>query len=427
MLLARILDPPDPWGRPASGNPKGSRLRGPEIVLDLSRLLSRALHPTPTGIDRVEMAYARTLQRLIPGQLQFGAVHPTGLYGRLSQRCVGEFLDRTEERWESIGGAEAPATARRLALQHGWSLRPHAVPPATGPRVVLQVSPHHLQHPRVVAGKLRREQARFVCMVHDIIPISHPEYARPGGADRHRRRLRTIDAFADGILANSHATLETLLARTDAISRQRPMRVAHFGVDIHPPTAHPAPVDDRPYFVCVATIEPRKNHLLLLNLWRSIVDLLGASQAPRLLLIGRRGWENENVIDMLDRCPGLREVVRELPRLSDALMRDLLGNARAMVLPSFAEGFDMPVAEALAAGVPVLASDIPAHREAGGQVPDYIDPIDGAGWRAAILDYSASASVRRAAQLERLARWRPTSWETHVRAALSIAEEVVAC
>lgn len=427
MLLVRTLDPPTPLRSPASSSPKGQWLSGPEIVLDLSRLLSRALHPTPTGIDRVEMAYARTLKRLIPGQLHFGAVHPTGLYGRLTERCVEEFLDRTEERWESVGGSESPAAARRLALQHCWSLRPHEVPPATGSRIFLQVSPHHLQHPWLVANKLRREGARFICMVHDIIPISHPEYARPSGPDRHTRRLRTIDRFADGILTNSNATLETLLGRTSAISRQRPMRVAHLGVDVRPSAARPQAVIDRPYFVCVATIEPRKNHLLLLNLWRSLVDLLGTNQTPRLLLVGRRGWENENVIDMLDRCPGLRDVVQELPRLPDAGLRDLLSNARAVLLPSFAEGFDMPVAEALAAGVPVLASDIPAHREVGGQVPDYIDPIDGASWRAAVLDYSAPASIRRTAQLERLARWRPISWETHVQAALSVAEEVLAC
>ena len=54
--------------------------------------------------------------------------------------------------------------------------------------------------------------------------------------------------------------------------------------------------------------------------------------------------------------------------------------ARAVLLPSFAEGFGMPVAEALAAGVPVIASDIAALREVGGDVPEYLDPIDGLGW-----------------------------------------------
>ncbi len=427
MFLARTVASPEPVDWPMPGSPFGQWQGGSEIVLDLSRLLSRSLHPTPTGIDRVEMAYARTLKRLIPNRLRFGAVHPTGLYGRLAPGAVEEFLDCTERRWESIGGSESPAEARGHAVKHCWSLRPHAIAPATGTRVLLQVSPHHLQHPRIVAGKLRRERARFVCMVHDIIPISHPEYARPSGPDRHWRRLQTIDTFADGILTNSNATLEMLLARPGAITRERPMRVAHFGVDARSSSIRPTGVMDRPYFVCVATIEPRKNHLLLLHLWRSMVEFLGPNQTPKLLLIGRRGWENENVIDILDRCPGLRDVVEERPRLPDADLRPLMRDARAVLLPSFAEGFDMPITEALAAGVPVIASDIPAHREVGGDVPDYIDPIDGSGWRSAVLDYCAPASVRRAAQLKRLARWRPISWESHLQAALSVAEEVLAC
>ena len=74
-----------------------------EIVLDLSRLLSRVLHPTPTGVDRVEMAYARGLAEAMPDRLHFAAVHPSGFYGRLPRRAVARFLDLTEERWEHRG------------------------------------------------------------------------------------------------------------------------------------------------------------------------------------------------------------------------------------------------------------------------------------------------------------------------------------
>nr|WP_256731274.1 glycosyltransferase family 1 protein [Sphingomonas sp. dw_22] len=392
----------------------------------MSRLLSRALHPSPTGIDRVEMAYARALARMIPGRLHYAAVHPTGIYGRLPLPHVEAFLDRTEERWEIFGDAEPIGRSRLTALSHCWSLRPRPVPPTNAARVVLQVSPHHLQHPAVVAGKLRRERAQFVCMVHDIIPISHPEYARPNGPERHSRRLRTIENYADGILTNSHATLESLLGRADMEFRPRPARVAHFGVDarLSQPPSQGWP--DGNYFVCLSTIEPRKNHLLLLHIWRSMVDALGTVGTPVLYLVGRRGWENENIVDLLERCPGLQGCVRELPRLPDNRLRQLLAGARALLMPSFAEGFGMPVAEALAAGVPVIASDIPAHREAGGTVPDYFDPIDAVGWRQAILDYCAPASRRRAAQKMRLAGWRPKTWEAHVQSALSFVEEVAA-
>jgi glycosyltransferase involved in cell wall biosynthesis len=94
-------------------------------------------------------------------------------------------------------------------------------------------------------------------------------------------------------------------------------------------------------------------------------------------------------------------------------MACLLRDARALLMPSFAEGYGLPLAETLALGVPALCSDIPALREVGGDVPEFIDPIDGLSWRGAILDYAANISPRRDAQLKRLESWKPTSWETH--------------
>ena len=116
---------------------------------------------------------------------------------------------------------------------------------------------------------------------------------------------------------------------------------------------------------------------------------------------------------MLDRCPALRGVVVEHNVLSDTEMVRLLQAARALLLPSFAEGFGFPVIEGLALGVPALCSDIPALRETGGAVPEYLDPLDGPGWRGAILDYAAAASPRREAQLQRLVGWQPARWEDH--------------
>jgi glycosyltransferase involved in cell wall biosynthesis len=131
------------------------------------------------------------------------------------------------------------------------------------------------------------------------------------------------------------------------------------------------------------------------------------------VLVGQRGWETENVVDMLERCPALRGAVVEHNALPDAEMVRLLKGACALLLPSFAEGFGFPLIEGLQLGVPALCSDIPALRETGGQVPEFLDPLDGPGWRSAVLDYAAPGSPRRAAQLARLARWQPPRWDDH--------------
>ena len=398
--------------------------RQPRIVFDLSRLLSRAYHTTPTGIDRVEFAYAMELLRRVPDRLRFSAVHPAGgYYGRLDPAAVRQFLAFTQARWQTRDIATA-ADVRAQAIRHLFSLRPRAVPFAEGPRIYLQASPHHLEDESLVGRILETERAGFVTLVHDVIPLTHPEFARPNGAAEHARRMRTVDLYADGIIGNSQATLDAIAPHLSA-SRRRVARVAHLGVEWGDVPVRRGEGDgvERPYFLCVATIEPRKNHLLLLNVWRRLVEQLG-DKAPRLVLVGRRGWENENVIDVLERSTVLVGHVEEAADVSDRQLDALFAGARAVLIPSFAEGYGMPVAEALAAGVPVLSSDLEALREVGGDVPEYLDPIDGLGWLTAILDYAAPDSPRRAAQLDRMLGWSPMGWTDHMDIVLDVIDSV---
>lgn len=413
---------------PADAAPSPPLPAGVEIILDLSRLLSRTLHAMPTGIDRVELVYARQLLALIPDQLRFAAVNPFGFYGRLPHDAVLSFLDETEARWAN------PAATGRHALKIDAArtlarLAPRRVPkPAPGVRrYYVQASPHHLHQPERVRAKLRAEQARFICLVHDLIPIEFPEYARPNGAATHRRRVETMAECADGLIANSQATADSMARFLTGRPSEReslPIRVAHLGCDPLPEAGDMPFPADRPYFVVLSTIEPRKNHLLLLHVWRRMAETLGPERTPRLAIVGRRGWENENVLDMLERCEAIRGHVHELAGLSDRGVSALLRNASALLLPSFAEGFGMPVTEALMVGTPVICSDLPALREAGGNVPEFIDPLDGPGWTHAILDYAMAGSARRDRQIERLRDWTPPGWRAHIATVLDLVREL---
>lgn len=391
----------------------------PEIVLDLSRLVSRVRHPTPTGVDRVEMAYARELLRSIPDRLSFAALHPLLGYGRIPAAAACAFLDDVERRWlgETGNRREPREIAAVLRLT-----RPRSVPPRRGARVLVQPSPHHLHREKLVRRILAREDARFLVLLHDLIPIEFPEYARPGGRDLHLRRVGTVARHAAAVIANSAATAGSFAPYLASAGRDVPVEVALLGTERF---ARPGtPAAEPPYFVCLGTIEPRKNHLLLLHLWRTMAETRGGDAVPRLKVIGRRGWENEQVVDLLERCPALRDCVEELHNLPDAEVSRLVAGARALLLPSFAEGFGMPVPEALALGTPVVCSDLPALREAGGAVPLYLDPLDGPAWRRAIEALADPAGAERQAQLERLRHWTPPTWEQHLRAVLALADRI---
>lgn len=396
-----------------------------EVILDISRLLSRSFHAAPTGIDRVEFTYARELLERMPERLAFAAVHPAGgYYGRLKDAAVRQFLAFTAARWRNTEQADE-RESRAAVIRHLIALRPRPVPVAQGPRIYLQVSPHHLDDAGQVGAILRAEGARFVTLVHDVIPLTHPEFARPQGAQEHLKRVRTIDRYADGIIGNSQATIDALAPHLKRGLKGRVICVAHFGADAPDMVVegrHAVP--DRPYFVYISTIEPRKNHLLLLNIWRRLVERLGGD-APMLVLIGRRGWENENVVDMLERAEILRGHVIEAGSVPDNQMNALVAGARAMLMPSFEEGYGMPVIETLSAGVPVICSDIAAHREVGGDAPDYLDPLDGLGWLRAIEAYARPHSPERETQLARIAGWRPPAWETYFDTVTGMLQEMM--
>lgn len=391
-----------------------------DVILDLSRLISRVRHHTPSGVDRVEMAYARGLDARFGDRLQFAAVHPFGLYGRLPRSRALRFLDALERRWESEEGQRGRRSHLDV-LPSLIGLLPRRGEPGGG--VYVQASPHHLTRPALVRRILARERARFLCLVHDLIPIEYPEYARPNGARLHRTRIETVVALADGVIVNSAATGASLRPWLLEAGRDVPVHVALLGTETVAPRFASLDETQRPYFLCIGTIEPRKNHLLLLNLWRQMAGTQAPESIPRLVIVGRRGWENEQIVDMLERCPALRGHVEELNGCSDARMHDLLHDARALLLPSFAEGYGMPVAEALSVGTPVLCSDLPALREAGGSVPEFLDPLDGPAWKALILDYVA-AGPRRAAQMARMAEWHAPSWEQHIRIVCRAIEDL---
>lgn len=406
---------------PASARHRTTGDQPSPVILDLSRLLSRVRHHTPSGVDRVEMAYARGLLERLGERLQFAAVHPFGPYGRLPRNNALRFLDAMEQRWTTEDGtierrSLAEVLPSLLGLLPNRSLR-------GGGGVYVQASPHHLTKPALVRRILDREDARFLCLVHDLIPIEYPEYARPNGAAQHRRRIETVTTLADGIIANSCATERSLRPWLSKAGRDTDIRVALLGTHDIPDAPIPDGVPEEPYFVCIGTIEPRKNHLLLLNLWRHMAETLPRDAIPRLIIVGRRGWENEQVVDMLERCVALQGHVEELNGCSDRRMHRLLCGARALLLPSFAEGYGMPVAEALSVGTPVLCSDLPALREAGGCVPDFLDPLDGPSWKTHILDYFG-AGPRHTAQMRRFAEWQRPGWGRHIEIVCEAIEDL---
>ncbi len=394
------------------------------LLLDISRLIWRARRKGPTGIDRVELAYAQHFIATDSQRPAFAVLHLLGFVFAIGPAAARAFILELSARWQGNAPPTRWANLRAILriyshlLRGPWVVGPwlrHKLRDSPGKPVFLVVSHHHVSRDHTI-GRIRCVLGvKTVCFLHDLIPIDYPEYFKPGWEQRYHQLAGNVGRLFDAVIANSQETARSLRSCLDDgqdNAAARLIRVAAPGVR----TFQKDPVDsleqrDRPYFVVLGTIEPRKNHLLLLNLWTRLPALL--AEPPRLLVIGHRGWENEQVVDMLERSRRLRGLVEEHNGLSDAQVGALVHGARALLLPSFAEGFGLPLAEALASGVPVICSDIPVFRELGRDAPEYLDPLDLQLWTDAIVEYTRPDSVRRAAQIERLVHWRAPCWTEH--------------
>lgn len=369
-----------------------------EVLIDVTRLLDRGMQGRlPTGVDRVSLAYLEHFRDRARALVRFG-----GRWVELGQNDSRRIFDALLAPDEQLGRLARWCVGRSYVLS--WRRK-------NRPRVLLNTGHSGLDH-LDYAIQVRRRGLLPVFFLHDIIPITHPEYCRPGEAEKHHRRLDTMLAVGKGIVMNSAATRDELLV----YAQQRGLTVPPHAVALLAPARLPQPTATRPlagpYFVMLGTIEPRKNHLLLLHLWRQLVLELGDA-APRLVVIGQRGWECEQVVDILDRCPALHGFVVEKTDCDDAEMATLLHHAQALLFPSFVEGFGIPLIESMMLCVPVIASDLKVFHEIAGGIPEYLDPLDGLGWKRLILEYSRPDSARSRAQRESLSGYAAPTWEQH--------------
>lgn len=371
---------------------------GPRMLIDVSRLIWRGWRGRlPTGIDRVCLAYLA----------QFGARADAVVQWRGRRIVLARADSQALMALLQKGG---PHLRRDLiarfarALPFAWGLRPKRG------ALYLNIGHTGLDDPSL-GDWIARHDLRAVHLIHDLIPIDTPEFCRAGEAEKHVRRMTNALRSASGIIGNSQATLDGLCAFAERRRLPVPPMVAAWLAGDTLPAVTPPPLAARPYFVTVGTIEGRKNHILLLRLWKRLAERMGDA-APQLLLVGQRGWEADHALAMLDRCAALEGAVIELGRCGDAELARLLAGARALLMPSFAEGFGMPVIEALRLGAPVIATDLPVFREIAGDIPTYLPSFDGIGWERAVLDFCAD-SPERARQIEAMRGYRAPDWPGH--------------
>lgn len=383
-------------------------------LLDLTRLVRRAARPM-TGVDRVEYAY---LDYLTMDGPVFGLVRSSFGYVLLDRAGCLFLRDRIlDQKWgpadrlsrlkKGLDPARAGAEAalRRIAIDRCLPQRLSRMLRQQFPDGVCYINVGHSNFTNRVISALNRCDAKIVVLVHDTIPLDFPQFQRKGTGKTFAAFLRRVEQQADLVICNSNHTQTSVLQHME---RTVPTVVAPLGVPVPRVESAPDGPWSTPYFVALGTIEPRKNHALLLDLWREVPN-------ADLVIIGARGWENHAVFAQLEARPAR---VHELGPLSDASSFALLKNAAGLLFPSFAEGYGLPPIEAAALGTPVVCNDLPVYREILGDIPVYENVTNKYEWLAHIQDLVVTHETLQP-QNHGMA-FTPPSWDAHFKSVLTL-------
>ena len=357
-------DPPPPVreeGPPATVAAAG-------CVFDASDLLEYARRDrAPTGIQRVQLnliehslALGAAAAAFDPGSGAWKPV-PRPVFERLAA-LTRSGADPADPDWKDAVSDALDAVRRGPPLPFA----PGGVLVTLGTAWWI---PNYLLRVREAKA---RHGLRYVPMVYDCIPALLPEHCAAGLSSEFAAWFAGACVHADAMLAISDRT------RDDALRLRRrllpgaadiPVTVLplHAGPLLPEPAAASAPLRRRPYVLFVATVESRKNHLLVFNAWLSLIRRHGAEAVPDLVCVGKRGWLADAPFALLAGSRTLRDRVFVLHDIPDTELDALYRHCLFTVFNSHYEGWGLPVTESIGHGKVPIVADNSSLRQAGGE------------------------------------------------------------
>ncbi len=267
---------------------------------------------------------------------------------------------------------------------------------------------------------------KAVVTIHDVSFLRYPDLAEARNLLYLKRQIARSIGRADAIITDSHFSAGEIAAAL----KVAPERIQPIPLGIAARFAPPSPQAiaalrqaknlARPYLLMVGTLEPRKNHAFLVEVFENLPRFDG-----QLVIAGMRGWRYEPILQRMRQSTRCADI-RYLDYLTDAELPALYAGAELFLFPSLYEGFGFPPLEAMACGTPVLSSTGGALAEVLGQGALLLDNFDSARWAAAaerLLDDSAARQALIAQGRQQAARYR---WQETARQTWQLYRQVAA-
>jgi glycosyltransferase involved in cell wall biosynthesis len=269
---------------------------------------------------------------------------------------------------------------------------------------------------------------RLIVSIYDAVPWTHPDTLTPRGVHWHRTMAAIAAERAEAIVVPTHAVAQELGAVLDLPPDR--FEVLGAGVSrslrVEPSSSAIAAVRRRydlptGFVLSLATLEPRKGLDVLID----ALAELGPAAAPPLVVVGQAGWGGVDPTDLARRRGMGPDSIRVLGKVTDTDLRVVLREATMLVAPSRAEGFGLPVAEAMAVGTPVVCSDAPALVEVAGGAAIVFPREDASRLADAIGRLSADEQERQRLKRAGLARSATFDWDEVGRRAWALYRDVL--
>jgi glycosyltransferase involved in cell wall biosynthesis len=310
-------------------------------------------------------------------------------------------------------------TSRRLRARLASENHKYDAKWQTGDLLVLSGSTWDMISASCLQQMIRRG-VRLVTIVCDLIPVLYPhQFADKMAVQSFHDFLDVVVRDGALSLSISQSTHRDLLRFASERSLPTPQAdVLYLGADVptlHPsrPGVLPAGFEDRPFVLNVGTIQVRKNHHLLYQVWRRFAEEARDTdrKIPRLVIAGSRGWLTGDLLTQIENDPLVRDHIVILDSVNDDELCWLYRNCSFTVYPAIYEGWGLPIVESLSYGKPCIASNTSSMPEAGQGLALHLDPFDFRGWCDAISRWSDDPALLDQASLQIDEQYRHRSWD----------------
>ena len=302
---------------------------------------------------------------------------PPSIHQKILQGVTA--LDRIRQSWGKK--TQLPPSIQEILSRHTSDKTTSAV--AASPPILLLLDASWNMKFWPAVDKFRAAGGHVSAVLYDLIPFTHPDTVEEHTRKAHTSWWLEAPMHLDSVICISKTVRDQYLLWQEEkrlAHRLQPEQVSYFylGSELnasHHDGNHQIDIvpGNEPYFLVVGSLEPRKNHAVILD---AFDELWSQGTAINLVIVGSHGWKSEALLKRVANHPMLDKKLFLLRHATDTELAQLYSKTAGLIIASIAEGFGLPIVEAFQRGAQVICSDIPVFREIAGQRAIYFDPND---------------------------------------------------